>query len=124
MHALVLLAVLATDGGVARVGSLPKEAIRDVIKADREGVNACYEAALKTNGALAGRIAMRFTVSGEGVVTKAEVASASITDGAMIDCVRGRVLGWKFPKPTGGGLVTVTYPFVFGNEKVEDAGRK
>jgi hypothetical protein len=28
-------------------------------------------------------------------------------------CVAGRVRTWQFPKPKGGGVVIVTYPFIF-----------
>ena len=28
-------------------------------------------------------------------------------------CVAGRVRTWVFPKPKGGGVVVVTYPFIF-----------
>jgi hypothetical protein len=28
-------------------------------------------------------------------------------------CIAGRVLTWVFPKPKGGGVAVVTYPFVF-----------
>jgi hypothetical protein len=28
-------------------------------------------------------------------------------------CIAGRVLLWIFPKPKGGGVAVVTYPFVF-----------
>ena len=28
-------------------------------------------------------------------------------------CIAGRVRTWVFPKPKGGGVVVVTYPFMF-----------
>ena len=34
-------------------------------------------------------------------------------DGAFVIGADGRILLWNFPKPKGGGIAVVTYPFVF-----------
>ena len=55
---------------------------------------------------------------------EAEVGASTLADKSLEECLVQRALGWKFPKPAGGGSVTVAYPFVFGNEKIEDGGIK
>ncbi|MEL6177655.1 MAG: AgmX/PglI C-terminal domain-containing protein [Myxococcota bacterium] len=39
--------------------------------------------------------------------------SNSTGSGAVASCVAGKVRRWVFPQPKGGGIVVVTYPFVF-----------
>jgi len=33
-------------------------------------------------------------------------------------CVTRRIAQWIFPKPKGGGMVVVKYPFIFNNMKI------
>jgi hypothetical protein len=34
-------------------------------------------------------------------------------DSTVESCINARVKSWQFPKPKGGGIVVVTYPFLF-----------
>jgi hypothetical protein len=34
-------------------------------------------------------------------------------NGKVEDCVCREIRNWVFPKPTGGGIVTISYPFNF-----------
>ena len=66
------------------------------------------------------RGAVEAAVDGSGVaarreyVSKVDALARFKRDNAELEaCVAGRVRAWEFPKPKGGGVVVVTYPFVF-----------
>jgi hypothetical protein len=41
------------------------------------------------------------------------VDSSTLKSPSVEDCVVRRMQSWVFPKPKGGGMVIVNYPFVF-----------
>ena len=100
------------------LGSLSKEEIRDVIQRHLREVKTCYEKALADKPSLHGKLVMRFTIGPDGKVTKANPTEAStLADAALTACVQARGLSWVFPAPKGGGIVIVTYPFVFNTSQ-------
>jgi outer membrane biosynthesis protein TonB len=56
---------------------------------------------------------VKFVISASGSVASSSVASADTNNAELETCVAGRVRTWLFPKPKGGGVVIVTYPFIF-----------
>lgn len=95
------------------VRGMDKELIRQVIHQHRSEVRFCYELELTRNPKLEGKTAVRFLISGSGAVTASSVVESTVRSSVLESCVAGRVRTWQFPKPPGGGTVTVTYPFVF-----------
>jgi hypothetical protein len=95
------------------MGSLDKELIRQVIRRNINEIRYCYERQLAADPTLAGQISVRFVISGDGTVSESTVARATTNDPEFEACVAGRVATWLFPKPVGGGIVIVTYPFIF-----------
>ncbi len=93
-------------------GSLDKDIIRRIVRAHINEVRYCYNQGLAKEPALEGRVAIKFTIGAKGKVTEATVESDSLSDDKVGKCIAKAVKRWKFPKPTGGGVVTVTYPFV------------
>ena len=47
------------------------------------------------------------------VVCLSVVQSSTVNSPSVEQCIAGAVRRWEFPKPQGGGIVIVTYPFVF-----------
>ncbi len=94
-------------------GSLDKGLIRDVIKANIGEIRRCYEAQLARSPKLAGRVSVKFVVSATGAVSSSTVAASTTGDPELDACVASRVGGFVFPAPQGGGVVVVTYPFIF-----------
>lgn len=91
-------------------GDLDRDLIRRVVRAHIGDVRDCYNAGLVKNAELAGKIAVRFTITAEGKATGASVAESSLADAAVEGCISGAVGRWIFPRP-GEGEVAVVYPF-------------
>ncbi len=92
-------------------GALDKDIIRRIVRAHINEVRACYNTGLTLNPKIGGRIEVEFVIDGKGVVSSSVVKTNTVPDTAVSRCVAKAVKRWKFPKPRGGGLVTVTYPF-------------
>ena len=93
-------------------GSLSKEVIRRIIRRHINEVRFCYEQELNSRPDLKGRIAVKFIVSPTGAVQTAAVASSTMGNAKVEQCIAKAVGRWTFPAPDGGGIVVVTYPFV------------
>ena len=94
-------------------GSLDKEIIRRVIRRHMDEVKACYERRLTDQPGLEGRVSVQFTIAATGAVSNSALAQSSMKDAAVEQCLVLAVRGWEFPRPEGGGIVVVTYPFTF-----------
>jgi TonB family protein len=95
------------------MGSLDKELIRQVIKRNVNQIRYCYESQLPRFPKLNGKVAVKFVISATGSVASSQVAQSTAGNAELETCVAGRVRTWQFPKPKGGGVVIVTYPFLF-----------
>ncbi len=95
------------------MGSLDKELIRQVIKRNINQIRYCYESQLTRYPKLQGKVAVKFVISASGSVASSQVAQSTANNAELETCVAGRVRTWIFPKPKGGGVVIVTYPFIF-----------
>ncbi|MCA9668304.1 MAG: AgmX/PglI C-terminal domain-containing protein [Myxococcales bacterium] len=99
-------------GRATVLGSLSRSMIRRVVRRHIDEVRTCYQRA----GAVAdfGRLDVRFVIDGTGHVRSAvprRIAGRGIDRVAR--CVSRAVGRWRFPAARGGGIVVVTYPFVF-----------
>ncbi len=104
--------VTITTERVRIEGSLPKEVIRRVIKQHLAQIRYCYEKELSRSPGIFGKVATQFIISGKGTVTMAKVDQTTLNNAAVEQCICQKIRTWKFPKPKGGGIVVVKYPFV------------
>lgn len=93
-------------------GGLDRDAIAAVINRNLGQIRFCYEQGLQGTPSLAGRVAVDFTIGGNGLVKTASVASSSLGSKIVEDCIVLRLKSWKFPLPQNGVDVKVSYPFV------------
>ncbi|MDZ4696946.1 MAG: TonB family protein [Deltaproteobacteria bacterium] len=100
-------------GTAAVRGSLDKEIIRRIIRRHINEVKFCYEQELVKSPELQGRIAVNFTIAATGQVVASVMQDSTLSNRRVESCVVAAVRRWEFPKPNGGGIVIVTYPFVF-----------
>lgn len=98
-------------GKPAVQGSLDREIIRRVVRQHRREIKFCYEQELQKNKNLEGKVVVKFTISPTGSVAAASVASSTLNNGAVEQCMTSKIRRWVFPEPKGGGIVIVNYPF-------------
>jgi len=99
--------------GTAQVrGSLDKEIIRRIIRRHINEVKFCYEKELTTHPDLYGRVIIQFIIAGDGHVMTSLVQNSTMNSPIVEQCIAGALRRWEFPKPQGGGIVQVSYPFV------------
>ena len=99
--------------GIASVrGTLDKEIVRRIIRRHINEVKYCYELGLARRRALDGRVVVQFTIASSGQVIASVLGSSTLGDAKVESCVVQTVRRWEFPRPLGGGLVIVSYPFV------------
>ncbi len=91
---------------------LPPALIQATVRSRFGGLRACYEAGLRRNTALAGRVAVRFVIRRDGKVAWAVNEGSDLPDRQVVGCVVTQFAGLAFPPPTGG-IVTVVYPIHF-----------
>jgi len=94
-------------------GSLDKEIIRRIIRRHINEVKYCYETELVKKPDLSGRVAVQFTIAASGQVIASVLQSSTMGNIRVENCVVQAVRRWEFPKPMGGGIVIVSYPFNF-----------
>ena len=97
-------------------GCLTKQMIRLVIRSHLLEVKQCYERGLASSPTFEGKLVTRFTVGGEGRVIAVEALESSGRPD-VDECITHAQTGWLFPRPSNGGSVVVTYPFVLRTSK-------
>jgi len=100
-------------GKTTIVGALDREVIMKVIKRHQNEIKFCYEAELQKHPELAGKVAVAWTIDPKGLVADANVSESSMGNANVESCILERIRRWKFPEPEGGGVVAVTFPWIF-----------
>jgi TonB family protein len=100
-------------GKTTVVGGLDKDVIAKIIRSHQNEIKYCYETELNKNPSLAGKVAVAFTIDPTGAVSEANVTETTLNNSTAENCMLSRIRRWKFPEPKGGGVVAVTYPWIF-----------
>jgi TonB family protein len=110
-----LAALLAGDAGAGPgvMGSLPRETIQRVVRRNIEQIKRCYQRELQVSPALTGRVTVKFVIAPSGAVQEATIRDSNLGRPEVESCITRAVRRWRFPRPEGGGMVVVSYPFVF-----------
>jgi pSer/pThr/pTyr-binding forkhead associated (FHA) protein len=108
------------EGGIGRIGgdpiilgALDKSLIDAVIKRHMNQIRYCYQRELTKNPNLGGKVVVKFVIAKDGSVSKASTKTSSMGNKTVENCINGRFMRFKFPEPKGGGIVIVSYPFIF-----------
>lgn len=109
-------------GKTTVVGGLDKDVIAKIIRQHQNEIKYCYESELNKNPSLAGKVAVAFTIDPAGAVADANVTETTLNNGTAENCMLSRIRRWKFPEPKGGGVVAVTYPWLFSPAGSEGEG--
>jgi TonB family protein len=92
-------------------GNLDKEIIRRIVRTHLNEIRFCYEQSLVRHPSLSGRVVVQFTIAPTGRVMTAVLQSSTIGEPALNSCVVEATRRWEYPRPDGGGLAIVSYPF-------------
>ena len=91
-----------------------KNVIRQFVGTNIDLVRTCYNAGLKSDHKLAGRVEIQFAIAaGGGVMTSVVLSSdlpGELGDG-VASCIADAVRELVFPTTPHGGMVRVAYPF-------------
>ena len=108
------------EGGIGTIGgdpiilgALDKSLIDAVIKRHMNQIRYCYQRELTKNPSLGGKIVVKFVIAKDGTVSKASTKSSTMGNKAVEGCINSRFMRFQFPEPKGGGIVIVSYPFIF-----------
>lgn len=102
-----------TSGDPIVIGALDRSAIDGVVKRHLQSLRFCYQKELSKHPDLQGKVSMQFVIAADGSVSRASARSSSLGNVEVEQCLSERILRMKFPEPKGGGIVVVTYPFMF-----------
>ena len=83
-----------------------------VIQKYAAGIQYCYEAELKRDEHLTGKLVVAMTVTAAGNVQDVSVVRNTLGSERIASCALSQIRSWKFP-PISGGLTTFQAPFVF-----------
>lgn len=105
--------VSVATGPIVVVG-YDKELVRRVVQEHAAQIRYCYEQALAVNPKLEGKVAIRWIINSDGRVSNAQVVAGTTTlDNTSVHrCMMDRVSSWEFPKPKGGSIADITYPWI------------
>jgi len=95
-------------------GQLENSTIKKIIQSNMGAYQNCYERALRGNSTLSGEIAVQFVIEEDGSVTRTRVASSSMNNTTVHECLCRTVESLNFQAPNGGTVV-VTFPFDFNS---------
>jgi len=111
------------SSGTAQVmGSVDKELVRKVIQEHAAQIRYCYEQQLALNPKLSGKVSIKWVINGDGSATSAQVDASATTlvDAKVHQCMMTRIMSWEFPKPKGGGIAVITYPWILRSSGGEE----
>ncbi|MCB9758952.1 MAG: energy transducer TonB [Alphaproteobacteria bacterium] len=95
------------------VGALDRAQIDAVMKRNLSRFRYCYQRELTRDPTLSGKITLSFAIAKDGHVSSANVKSSSLGSEPVESCMLSTVRTLTFPEPKGGGVVIVSYPFLF-----------
>jgi hypothetical protein len=106
--------VNVSTGSAVVMGSIDKELIRKVIQDHAAQIRYCYEQQLAINPRLQGKVAIKWIINADGSASGAQVdrGTTTLEDSKVHECMMARITSWEFPKPKGGGMAVITYPWI------------
>jgi hypothetical protein len=76
-------------------------------------MKACYDRGIKHDHRLQGKLSVRISVSGAGMVTAVKTREATLGDAAAVACMTATIKAWRFPPAGSGKVAAVEATWVF-----------
>ncbi len=97
---------------VVVVGGLDEAVIKRIIKRNTGDIKFCFERRLNARPNLSGVFEAEFYIGANGSVQRSGSSRNTLGDDRLNNCINNSIKSWKFPKPVGGTVVKVNYPFI------------
>jgi len=107
------------SAGPIILGAFDKSVIDRVVKKKLAQIRYCYQKGLNKNPGLWGEVVVSFRIDNDGGVSSVKTKSTTLeypsheTASPVETCINRRISKLKFPEPSDGGVVLVSYPFRF-----------
>lgn len=95
-------------------GSISREEVARVINQHLREVQSCYEKTLISDPGLSGKLVLEWTIQENGSVGRVKQKTSTLRNPGVASCIMSALKRWNFPKPRGG-VVIVSYPFIFSS---------
>lgn len=105
------------SGESAGKGSRDQAAINAVVSRQQSQIKKVYEAMLKRDPNLSGKIVVKFTIMPDGSVTDVSIVKSSTNNETFDSRIISYIKRWVFPPIDGGSPVEVVFPFVFSGSE-------
>jgi hypothetical protein len=96
-------------------GGLSSQEILAVIRSHRPQLQKCRVSAAKKDPRVKGDLKVSWDINLDGRVQSIKITKNTLKNKFLVRCVISKIKKWIFPKPRGGGLVSVKYPFQFSS---------
>jgi hypothetical protein len=117
--------VAISTGDTKVLGAIDPELIRKVIRDHADQVRYCYEQQLTLNPKLTGKVSIKWQINADGRASNPMLVGGDATtlpNEEVGRCIMSRIVTWEFPKPRGGGIAIVTYPWILRSSGSMAAG--
>lgn len=106
--------ILTVDGAGGEFSSnIDKDAIRRLIRRNRNALAGCYERALDRNSNVSGKVVLSWRIINGGKMISPKVKSSTLNNSQVEQCIINRLMVLRFPDPGPNEIAEVDYPFVF-----------
>src|SRR5690606_22262525 len=99
----------------ASAGHLSKDEIKKTVQLARPEVGRCYQQGLERDPEMAGTVAVRLVIEGDGSAQHVapDPGKTTLSDAQVVDCVLAVIKKLRFPEPEAGrGSVPYAFRFV------------
>ena len=104
-------------GPAVVLGSMDRTLISEVVQRNSPRFTAAYERELRKDPTLSGKLVVRFTLADDGSVSKVEVVTDTVGSEDFARSIEKLFLRMRFPAPSAGSEMVVTYPLVFNRQR-------
>jgi len=106
--------IIGVDGlGDDFRSSIDKDAIRRLIRKNKNAIKGCYDRALSRNKKISGKVVLSWKIAAGGRMISPKVKSTTLNNSQIEQCIINRLMVLKFPEPGANEIAQVDYPFVF-----------
>ncbi|MGH1468706.1 MAG: AgmX/PglI C-terminal domain-containing protein [Bdellovibrionales bacterium] len=106
--------IVGVDGvGAEFSSSIDKEAIRRLIRKNRNALKGCYDRALTRNKNVSGKVVLNWKITNGGKMKSPRVKSSTLNNAQVEQCIINRLMVLTFPDPGPNEIAEVSFPFVF-----------